>query len=479
MKLNVIVQARLGSQRLPGKVLQEGAEKTLLKSFLQRVVRQDIFSLPANSMTRVLFLNRSYYPDAEATGQLLTELCEDLATDFEVTVIAGQPNQNPQNVDFRRAGKDVHNDVTIRRVWNTRLPKTSLVGRSVNLLSYLAMATLTALTAKRQHVVVVETDPPLLCLVGALLKKRFGCKLVIYLQDIHPDLGVALGKLRDGLTTRWLRRLFFAAYRRADRVVVLSDDMRNVLIESDLDPARIEMIPNWVDTDKVTPVKTNNAFRRQLGVDNKFVVMYSGNLGLCQGLDNVLLAAQLIKDRDNIEFVFVGDGVSKQHLLDTAIQHKLTNVRFVDYQPASRLSESLSAADLHLVPIDPRVSRFLMPSKLYGVLASGTPLIAVAPETSDLAQMVESERVGLAVEPNDPHALAEKILWFAEWCDDLQAYGERARDLAVQQFDRRISVHRFQEMLLRVTGLDRQPVETFEAETETANATPPLKGQTT
>ena len=430
-------------------------------------------------MPRVLFLNRSYYPDAEATGQLLTELCEDLTTHFQVTVIAGQPNQNPQNVAFRRSGAEVHNNVTIHRVWNTRFPKTSFVGRSVNLLSYLTLGTLASLTAKRPHVIVVETDPPLLCLVGALLKKRFGCKLVVYLQDIYPDLGVALGKLRDGLTTRWLRSLFHAVYRQADRVVVLSGDMRNVLLESNVDQDRIETIPNWVDIDKVVPVKTDNAFRRRLGVDDKFVVMYSGNLGLCQGLDNVLLAAEQLKDRDNIEFILVGDGVSKRHLVDMASQHNLHNVRFVDYQPASRLSESLSAADLHLLPIDPRVSRYLMPSKLYGVLASGTPLIAVAPAHSDLARLVETERLGLAVEPDDPQALAEKISWFAEWCDELPAYGQRARRLAVDRFDRHASVNRFREMLLRVTGLDQDPANTDEHETTTRDAMSSRKGPTT
>jgi len=321
----------------------------------------------------LLFLNRSYYPDAEATGQLLTELCEDLASDFDVTVIAGQPNQNPLAAPFRRYGREVHRGVTIHR---------------------------------------------------------------------------------DGWFTRWLRRAFVAAYRRADRVVVLSDDMRRVLLEADLEEDRIATIPNWVDTRRVAPHKSANAFRQELGVADKFVVMYSGNLGLCQDLDTVLRAAAQLRDHKQIVFLLVGDGAHKPRLLRMAAELCLQNVRFVDYQPQSRLAESLSAADVHLVPVDARVSRYLMPSKLYGILASGTPLIAATPHDSELARLVEEQRVGAVVEPGDPQALAERILWFVEWSDDLAGYGRRARDLAVHRFDRRHSVDRFRHLLYSLAEIE-------------------------
>jgi glycosyltransferase involved in cell wall biosynthesis len=428
---------------------------------------------------RVLFVNRSYYPDAEATGQLLTQLCEDLTDNFQVMVIAGQPNQNLQHVSFRRVGFDSHNGVTVRRVWHTQFSKASFVGRAVNYLSYLMTATIAGLTARRPDVVVVETDPPLLCLLGSLLKWRFRCKLVVYLQDIYPQLGVALGKLRDNWKTNLLQRLFAASYRNADRVVVLSEDMRDVMREADVDSRLVSVIPNWIDVGQVRPVKTNaNSFRAQLGLDGKFVVMYSGNLGLCQGLENVLLAAEELRDRDNIAFVLVGDGASKPMLVESARQRDLQNVHFFDYQPASFLAHSLSAADLHLVPIDRRVSRFLMPSKLYGALASGTPVLTVAPEESELAQLVCRELVGTNVEPDEPELLAEKIVWFAEWCDDLAGYGERARLLAVESFDRPVGVGRFRHMLQGVIqpALLATPADShlLPEDNETS-----LKGQTT
>jgi colanic acid biosynthesis glycosyl transferase WcaI len=413
-----------------------------------------------SSNPRLLFLNRSYYPDAEATGQLLTQLCEDLADEFDITVIAGQPNQNPQNIPFRRTGTEVHRGVAVRRVWNSRFPKRSFVGRATNLLSYLLTATLAGLTARRPDILIVETDPPLLCLLGALLRWRFRCQTVYYLQDIYPDLGVALGKLPDDAKIRWLRNRFFSAYQQADQVVVLSEDMRGVMIDADIPADRIEIIPNWIDTDHVVPVKENNAFRRELGLDDKFIVMYSGNLGLCQGLEHIISAADVLRDHDDVAFVFVGDGASKAGLMDRASELSLPNVRFLDYRPASELSTSLSAADLHLVPIDPRVIRYLMPSKLYGVLASGTPVLTVAPPDSELARLVEEQQVGRNVEPNDPASLAAKILEFLEIrntsttdstsTDSWALYGERARELAVTHYDRRVSIQTFRDMLHRL-----------------------------
>lgn len=358
---------------------------------------------------RVLFLNRSYWPDAEATGQLLAELCEDLAPSFDVTVVAGQPNHNPDQVLYQPHGWQVRRGVKIRRVWNTTFPKSSLPGRIANLLSYLITALLAMIAIPRQDVIVVESDPPLLCLLGAVLRRSHRCKLVVYLQDIHPDIGIALGKIPNCWATRRLRQLLFGVYRRADRVVVLSRDMRDVLVDSGVAPERVDCIPNWIDTRTVCPRRQSNAFRERHGLNGHFVVMYSGNLGLCQRLEDILEAANRLRDDPRILFSFVGDGVSKRGLEDEARRMNLSNIRFFPYQPKEGLAESLSAADLHLLPLDPRVASYLMPSKLYGILASGSPLVAVAPASSELAEIIQKNRVGRLVPPQRPVLLAETI----------------------------------------------------------------------
>jgi colanic acid biosynthesis glycosyl transferase WcaI len=452
---------------------------------------------------RILFLNRSYWPDAEATGQLLTELCEDLAaggqnstaatspiphesstrddqqgtnspeaTDknpaptsdlrppspdlrpptnhFSVTVVCGQPNSNPTGATYRRRGCQVRHGVSIHRVWHTRFAKSFLPGRIANYVSFLLSVLWAVFRMQRPSIIVVETDPPLLSLIGGLLQRWRKIPLVVYLQDIHPDIGVALGKLRDSWLTRLLRRRLFAVYRRADRVVVLSRDMRQRLLDGGVDQQRVVIVPNWVDTALIRPIKQRNAFRRNHGLDGRLLVMYSGNLGLCQRLEDVVAAAERLKMRTDLLFLLIGDGAMRSRLEQQVRDLALTNVRFLPYQPKARLSESLSAADLHLVPLDPRVADCLMPSKLYGILASGTPLLAIAPQECELADLVRQHRVGQVVAAGQPQVLATAIEEVVADPEEIDAMGRRARDLAEKRFDRHQVTARFAQLLKSV-----------------------------
>jgi glycosyltransferase involved in cell wall biosynthesis len=299
-------------------------------------------------------------------------------------------------------------------------------------------------------VVVVETDPPLLALIGGLLQRWRGAKLVVYLQDIHPDIAVALGKLRDSWLTRLVRRRLFAVYRRADRVVVLSRDMRDLIIAGGVPAERVAVIPNWIDAAAVYPVKQGNPFRRQQALDGQFLVMYSGNLGFCQRLEDIIAAAAVLRHRADLLFLLVGGGAMQKPLESQVAELGLRNVRFLPYQSKDRLAESLSAADLHLVPLDPRVASCLMPSKLYGVLASGTPLVAVAPEDCELAELTREHRIGLVVPPGDPTALAAAITRLADDPGALPGMGRRARQLAETHYDRLTVTSRFAALLHEV-----------------------------
>jgi nucleoside-diphosphate-sugar epimerase/glycosyltransferase involved in cell wall biosynthesis len=407
----------------------------------------------------VLILNRSYWPDAEATGQLLTELCEDLAKDFEITVIAGQPNQNPAGIPYKSWGAEHHHGVTIRRVPHLKLGKRSIVGRALSMITYFVGAALTALFASRPQIVVVETDPFLLPLLGRSLQWWHRCKLVVYLQDIYPDVAIAVGKVRDGWFTRLLRRRLFAVYRHADRVIVLGEDMRAVLTDGGIPDDRITSLPNWVDTTRIYPIRLRNLFRLRERLDDKFVVMYSGNMGLCQNLDEILETAELLSDRPNIEFVMIGGGASRARLEETARDKQLSNVRFLPYQPLAELAHSLSAADLHLVPLDPRVTGCLVPSKLYGILAAGVPALVIADERCEASRVVRESDAGRVIAPGHPEQVAATIRWCADHEGERKAMGRRARRLAEREYDRRRTTGRFATLLEHVMGGSAAPIE--------------------
>jgi glycosyltransferase involved in cell wall biosynthesis len=384
----------------------------------------------------------------EATGQLLTELCEDLAPNHRVEVLAGQPSQAPHQEAFRRVGRQSRQGVTIRRVWHTRFAKRNMLGRLINLLTYLIGATGSALFGPRPDVVVVETDPPFLCGLGLLLRWLRGSKLVIYLQDIHPQIAVAVGKLPEGWLSRSLERCFVFAYRRADAVVVLSRDMERTLLGLGVSRSRLVRVPNWVDCGRVRPGAEQNEFRAKHGLVGKFVVMYSGNMGLTQRLEDLLVVAERLKsDRPDVVFVFIGDGASRARLEALARRLRLANVRFLDYQPKSQLSQSLGAADVHAVFLDPRLKGLMMPSKLYGILAVGKPSLVISDADSELAEVVRDSGAGLCAPHGDVERLRDAIVWCHDHPAELQAMGANGRRLAESDYDRGVSTQRFSQVL--------------------------------
>jgi colanic acid biosynthesis glycosyl transferase WcaI len=271
-------------------------------------------------------------------------------------------------------------------------------------------------------------------------------------------VAVVLRGLPPGVISSTLRSLFLQSYQRADRVVVLSRDMRDHLVGLGIPANRISIIPNWADVRVVHPVKTNNPFRSRHGLDGKFVAMYSGNLGFAQRLDSLLEAMALLCDRPEIILLFVGDGASRRRLEAIAAERQMKNVFFLDYQPKEELAYSLSAADVQLIPLHPGVIPYLMPSKLYSSMASGTAIIATAPEGCELAETITQNEIGILVEPDNPAALAGALRWAADHRSELCAMGERGYRLMLSEFDRPLATGRFAEVLEQLTGQPEQPV---------------------
>jgi glycosyltransferase involved in cell wall biosynthesis len=395
---------------------------------------------------RLLFLNRSYWPDVEATGQLLTELCTALAREHEVTVIAGRPNYVAESGRRHLFERQVHDGVTILRVGNRRFTKDSLFSRALGLSSYTALAAWAAFQLDRPDVIVAETDPPLLGALAALLKRHHRCRFLFYLQDLYPEVGLALKRLRPGLLTALLYRASQTAFQAADRVVVLGEDMRRRVLGRGVPSEKIDIVSNWVDTHAVAPLPMGRTLRKTWGLNGRFVVMYSGNLGLSQNLDELLGAARELR-YDPVEFVLVGDGAARARLVARAKAWSLENVRFLPYQPKERLSESLGAADLHVLPLHRGLAGYMVPSKLYGILAAGKPFVAAVDAESDVARVARESGSGLVVDPDSAGEMARAIRWCLAHPDELATMGRLGRAYARTHCDRAVAVARFGRLL--------------------------------
>ena len=332
------------------------------------------------------------------------------------------------------------------------LPKSNFLFKACNFVSFALVAWFHVVRLPRPDVVVFETDPFLLPFVANRLHRRCGVPMVGYLQDIYPDLAIALEKIRNSWAIRYLRKRMFYVYRQCERMVVLSADMRQLLLDSGIDEACIAVIPNWADADAIRniPVEQNRFLQRE-ELHDRFIVMYSGNLGLTQRLNHFIEAARLIEDED-VEFVFIGRGATKPLLERQAQELQLKNVRFLDYQPRSELAHSLSAADLHVVVLAQEVTQCLMPSKLYGILAAGRPYITNACPDSELHRITVQQDVGIVVEPNSAESIAAAVEGAKTDRNRLQEMGAKARLLAETEYTFQHSRNAFRDVLTSAVG---------------------------
>lgn len=358
---------------------------------------------------RICFLNRSYWPDTGATGQLLTELAEDLVAQHgcDVTVVTGDSTHTAT----RLAAREVRNGVTIIRARGTRLAPRRFAGRAANYLTYFASAAYQTWRQPRHDVVVAMTDPPIIGLT-ALFARR-GTPFVFFCQDIFPEVAALLEDFRSTTADQILEHVTRYQLKHADRVVALGDTMSARLIAKGADPARIRVIHNWADTTAITPAPKQNPFALEHGLVDKFVVLHAGNMGMGQGLDVVIDAAALTKDRPDLVWLFIGDGTRRQVLQEQVASRGLNNVRFLPFQPRDTMRWTYATADVALVSLKAGLAGYIVPSKLYPVLAAGRPVLTIADADSEVTQLTARHECGIAVAPGDSEAVAAAVIALA------------------------------------------------------------------
>jgi len=291
---------------------------------------------------RLLVLNQYYWPGIEATAQLLTELCEGLAWKYDITVVAGRtPGAGP--------GRRLRNGVEIIRVPSTAFSRRRLPARAANYLSYVALAALRGLGTRRPDLVLSQTDPPFLGAAAYLVARRFGVPLVAVTKDVFPETAVELGRLENPVVIAALDRLIRFYLQQAECVVAIGETMRRRLVDKGVAPARLRVIPDWVDTDVVRPPQGENTWRSEQGLEGRLVVMHSGNVGHAQDLETLIRASTLLRDLKQLSVVVVGDGARRLELQELVAGLDADRVRFLPYQPREVLPQSLAAADIHFV----------------------------------------------------------------------------------------------------------------------------------
>jgi len=401
----------------------------------------------ATARPRLLVLNQYYWPGVEATAHLLSQLCEALAGDFEITVVTGHLHGHEELPD-----EEERNGVRIVRVRSTAFERTQLHRRAANYVSYLGDSIATALRGPKPDLVLCMTDPPIVGDIGLVVARRFGVPLLVISQDVFPEIAVRLKRLENPVLVGALRGLVGLYLRRADGIVAIGETMKQRLEEKGAPAERISVIPNWVDTTAVEPRPHDNAWAAKNKLAGRFVVMHSGNVGHAQDLDTLVRAATFLRDLDDLRIVIVGFGARYSEIVALAERLDLDEsaVRFRPYQPRELLSDSLSAARLHFVGLAKGLSGFVVPSRLYGILAAGRPVIVGADPESETARLVGEVGCGIVLPPGRPELVAGVIRDAYEGKFDLDEMGRRGREYVVAEADREVAIGRYRALL---TGL--------------------------
>lgn len=431
---------------------------------------------------KLIFVNRYFFPDHSATSQLLSDLAVALAkTGQSVTVITSR-----QSYDDARASLvplDVVEGVRVVRTWTTRFGRSNLVGRAIDYLTfYLSAAWAIYRSARADDVIVAKTDPPMLSVIAAPIARLRGAKLINWLQDLFPEVAQAIGVGTPSITApvfRLMKSVRDRSLKAASANVVLGDLMAARVKASGVAPERIRIISNWADGRLLTPLApSTNPLRLEWNLTEKFVVGYSGNLGRAHEYTTLLDAIEELEQhseekssdtetpyneeahpRDTVSiratppivWLFIGGGALYDAFQREAKVRGLTSVVFKPYQPRERLSQSLSAADVHLVSLRPDLEGLIVPSKFHGITAVGRPTLFIGDPYGEIGQLVKRYDCGLTAPQGDGAALAAAIRDLASDPERRARLGANARHAFETAFDKPIAVRSWQELLTEVS----------------------------
>ena len=398
-----------------------------------------------NSSVRVLLLNLYYPPDTSATAKMAQTVVAALAERHDVTLLCGRPSYDPaERRPWRLYQSEQYGRVRILRVGSSDYPRTQMKKRVFNYLSYVLLAVPRALFLPCD-LVLAMTDPPFEGIVGAfvaLLKRK---PYVYNIRDLYPDMAVGGSIVQPGLLARIWEKLHRWALRRATRVVVLGEDMRNRILSKGVNPSAVVVVRDGAEiaqSDAPIPPLDSEVIRAIRG-SFRFVLLHAGNLGFYGAWDTLLTGVASLKD-DGVGLVFVGDGARRQRL--EAAAASIPNVRFLPFFPSSKVASVLAAADVHIITVKRGLEGVVVPSKMYGILAAGKPIVAVAPRECDVVSLGEAKGFSAACDPGDPGAFSRLVRHLSQNPVTLEKMGKAAL-AAAPEYDRSSELHKLLQII--------------------------------
>ena len=403
----------------------------------------------------VALLTQYFYPEVPATAQISTDLATGLVeAGFAVAAFTGQPAYREGD---RLPSADALGGVRIFRSYSRRLSHEGSGSRLLNGATVGVLTFLKLITRKKPDVILVDSTSPFLVVVAWMMRRLRGVPFVFLVQDVYPEIAIELGIVRHRSLSAWIwRSVYGRVYRAVARIVVLGPRMRERVKQSlaSADYHKVAIIPNWADGDEIVPRRNgDNHLRKQLGLVDKFVVIYSGRMGLVHDMETVLEAAMRLRDLHDLRFMLVGGGAKRDWVAGIVELYGLDNVIMLPYQPLELLPYSLTCGDISLVTLRRGMEGLSVPSKIYSSLAAGLAIVAVAGPSSELGDIVEEHGCGYRVSQGDVDGLVEVIERLYHRRDLLEEMKGRSRVCFESNYTRTMSIRRYAQLLRSVAGI--------------------------
>lgn len=401
-------------------------------------------------MPHILFINQHYYPDFAATGQLLSELCEDLAEkNWKVTVITGMPEIGTYPKSYSKPlSFEEKKNISIYRIYNHPAGSKNIFNRLLHFFSFWVGSILKSLIIEKIDLVYVMSSPPLLNGITAnILRVVRGVPYIYNVQDLYPGIAVEMGTISNPKLIRISEKIEKYINSNSLSVFTLSDQMKDSISHNGIPENKISVIPNWSDGDIIYPKKSSE-LRNQLRLESKFLITYSGNIGLSQGLEKIIQIADQIKEINHeIHFLIIGNGANLPFIRKMAEEKQLTNITFLPFQPKEELCDSLNCADLHIVPMAENMAKYLMPSKIYGIMAAGKPFLAIVDEGTEIYKLINETECGFQLTYNHYQEAVNLLANCVNKKDRLAEMGRKGRKYFEENFDRKKVTEKYSFLL--------------------------------
>jgi colanic acid biosynthesis glycosyl transferase WcaI len=419
-------------------------------------------------MAKIIFINRFFYPDQSATSQIVSDLAFEFAKDGHEVHAVTSRNKIAGSSDLPERSR-TESGVIIHRVGRQVTQPAGQVSRFADFLAFYGMAA----PVLRRHAaydsfVIAMTDPPMLSVWARSLLRDRHVHFVNWLQDVYPEVAMNLDvPLMRGRLGRLLKDFRDRSLRGASFNVVLGSRMRQYVENCGAEKSSLRVIPNWVDDRVVRPIARHaNPLRAEWGLADKFVVGYSGNLGRAHEFETVVCAAERLRGRRDLRFVFIGGGFQYVKLQKELRERGLEDVaQFKPYQEQSELACSLSVADAHWLSLRPEFENLIVPSKFYGIAAAGRPILAIVDPNGEIAALVKRFNCGAVVEPGNGAGLAQVLEAMMDNRAIVEEWGRNARLMVESHFSRAQAIDKWRE-IIRAKHTRQHPVQTTDHPSE-------------